>query len=145
MAKNLLDLANSLEKKAKAINESASQLAVKTTLTILGDLVYHTPVDSSKALSNWIVTLDSPSTDKIAPYYKGFQGSTQQQSAAEALAQAKRILESKKPGQYIYITNNQPYIRRLNDGYSDQQPAGAFVQRAVLIGRKYLSKLKMKV
>ncbi|UAG58578.1 hypothetical protein Kaya_041 [Pseudomonas phage Kaya] len=143
MAKSLLDLADRLEKKAKAIDEAASQNAVDTALAIVGDLAYKTPVDTSQALSNWRVTLDSPATGTIAPHYPGLQGSSQRASAAETINAAKSVLANKKPGQAIFITNNLPYIRRLNDGYSAQAPAG-FVERAVLIGRKMRKKFKIK-
>jgi len=143
MAKSLLDLADRLEKKAKAIDEAASQNAVDTALAIVGDLAYKTPVDTSQALSNWIVTLESPSGQQIKPHFPGSQGSTQRASAAETLNLAKLVLRNKKPGQAIFITNNLPYIRRLNDGHSTQTPAG-FVERAVLIGRKMRKKFKIK-
>lgn len=143
MAKGLLDLAASLEKKAKAIDEAASKLAVDTALTIVGDLAFKTPVDTSQALSNWIVTLETPSSDKIKPHFPGEGGSTQRASAAETMNNARAILAKKKPGQKIYITNNLPYIRRLNEGYSKQAPAG-FVERAVLIGRKMRKNFKIK-
>ena len=143
MAKGLLDLATSLEKKAKAIDEAASKLAVDTALTIVGDLAFKTPVDTSQALSNWIVTLETPSSDKIKPHFPGEGGSTQRASAAETMNNARAILAKKKPGQKIYITNNLPYIRRLNEGYSKQAPAG-FVERAVLIGRKMRKNFKIK-
>lgn len=143
MANDLLSLANSLERKAKAIDEAASKTAVDTALAIVGDLAYKTPVDTSQALSNWIVTLDAASTQKIAPHYPGSQGSSQRASAAETINSARAVLKNKKPGQPIFITNNLPYIRRLNDGYSGQAPAG-FVERAVLIGRKMLAKFKIK-
>ena len=143
MAKSLLDLANSLERKAKAIDEAASKTAVDTALAIVGDLAYKTPVDTSQALSNWIVTLDAPATERIDPHYPGEGGSTQRSSAAETLNQAKAVLANKKPGQAIFITNNLPYIKRLNDGYSAQAPAG-FVERAELLGRKIIAKFKIK-
>lgn len=143
MANDLLSLAVSLERKAKAIDEAASKTAVDTAMAIVGDLAYKTPVDTSQALSNWRVTLDSPATGTIAPYYPGLQGSSQRASAAETINAAKSVLANKKPGQAIFITNNLPYIKRLNDGYSAQAPAG-FVERAVLIGRKMLAKFKIK-
>lgn len=143
MAKGLLDLAASLEKKAKAIDEAASKLAVGTALTIVGDLAFKTPVDTSQALSNWQVSLGSPVDSKIPPYYPGEGGSTRNSSAAETINQARKILAGKKPGQRIFITNVLPYIRRLNDGYSKQAPAG-FVERAVLIGRKMIKKAKLR-
>lgn len=139
----LLDLAASLEKKAKAIDVAASQLAADTALTIVADLAYKTPVDTSQALSNWLVTLDAPSTEKVKPHYPGEGGSTQRASAAETINQARSILANKKPGQKIYITNNLPYIRRLNEGHSKQAPAG-FVERSILIGRKARKNFKLK-
>lgn len=143
MANDLLSLAVSLERKAKAIDEAASKTAVDTALAIVGDLAYKTPVDTSQALSNWIVTLDAPSGQQLKPHYPGSKGSTYRASAAETINNAKAVLKNKKPGQAIFITNNLPYIKRLNDGYSAQAPAG-FVERAVLIGRKMLSKFKIK-
>lgn len=143
MAKGLLDLAASMERKAKAIDAAASQLAVETAQTIVGDLAFKTPVDTSQALSNWIVTLDAPSDNKIKPHFPGEGGSTQKASAAETINQARKVLSAKRPGQKIYITNNLPYIRRLNEGYSKQAPAG-FVERSVLIGRKMKKKFKIK-
>lgn len=142
MAGNLLTLADAIAKRRKAIPEAASKLAVETALTIVGDLAYKTPVDTSQALSSWEVTLDAPSQNKPGPHFPGKQGSSYRASAAETIARAKAILKSKKPGQVIYITNNQPYIRKLNDGSSAQQPAG-FVERAVLIGRKMLKKFTL--
>lgn len=143
MAKDLFALADSLERKAKAIDKAASQTAVDTALAIVGDLAYKTPVDTSQALSNWQVTLDEPASAFIGPHYPGELGSTQRASAQETINRAKAVLAAKKPGQKIFITNNAPYIKRLNDGYSGQQPAG-FVERAVLIGRKIIAKFKIK-
>ena len=142
MAGNLLTLADNIAKKRKAIDEAASKLAVETALTIVGDLAYKTPVDTSQALSSWEVTLDAPSTNKPGPHFPGKQGSSYRSSAAETINRAKAVLKNKKPGQVIWITNNQPYIRKLNEGSSTQQPA-MFVERAVLLGRKMLSKFKL--
>ncbi len=143
MARTLLDLADSMDKLADEIGKAASDHAVKTALTIVGDLVYHTPVDTSQALSNWDVTIGAPADDPHGPYVAGKHGSTQRQSAAQALAMAKRTLEDKKPGQSIFIANNLPYIVPLNQGSSAQVPAG-FVERAVLLGRKMKAKFKFR-
>lgn len=141
----LLDLANRLEKTAGAVDKAASDAAVTVALTIVGDLAFKTPVDTSKALSNWIVTLDSPSNATIKPHFGGKKGSSYRSSAAETIALAKKVLASKKPGQSIFITNSLPYIKRLNEGSSEQAPAG-FVERAVLIGRKTAKKnFKIKI
>jgi hypothetical protein len=138
---NLNDLAKRLEAKAANVGEVNSERAVAVALAMVGELAYHTPVDTSQALSNWDVTLDSPATGKHGPHFRGAGGSTLRQSAAETLAIAKRILAGKKPGQRIYITNNQPYIRKLNDGTHSKQPGG-FLERALLVGRRVRQNFK---
>jgi len=138
MPRTLIELAESLEVKVREIEKSGVDIAVKVAMTIIGDLAYRTPVDTSRAISNWRVSLGSPVKDSIVPHYPGRQGSTYSASAAETVSLAKLILKSKKPGQLIYISNNLPYIRKLNEGSSTQAPAG-FVERAILLGRKLIT------
>lgn len=121
-----------VEKKA-ALRVNAAALA------IVRDLTVHTPVDTTRALSNWIVSIGQRDPSYIDPWVPGFAGSTKAASAAEVMALARLILKSRKPGQPIYISNNAPYIRRLNEGYSKQEPAG-FVERAVIVGRRELKR-----
>ena len=134
----LTDLATRMRATAKAIPINTNELKKKVVETIETDLVYVTPVDTSNALSKWKVST-APVTDAtFSPYYLGSHGSTRDQSAQEAIADAKQVIDGLKPGEPAYIGNAAPYIRRLNDdGYSKQEPAG-FVERAVLIGRKLI-------
>ena len=143
MAGSLLDLANRMDALNASIHAAASDTAKKIAETVVSDLAFKTPVDTSEALSNWVVTLDKPNVGTIDPHYPGEFGSTQVASAQQTINEARNILKQKKPGQPIYITNNVPYIRRLNDGHSGQAPAG-FVERAVLIGRKIAQKFKLR-
>lgn len=143
MTGTLRGLADKLEKRAAKLDEQASRLAVKAAETIVGDLVNVTPVDTSQALSNWQVGTGSPVDSAIAPHFPGEAGSTQGASASTALAEARAMLKTKKPGQVIYISNVLRYIGRLNDGSSKQAPAG-FVERAVLLGRRFLATAKLK-
>jgi hypothetical protein len=143
MTGTLRGLAKRLEDRAAKLDEQVSRLAVETADTIVSDLVNVTPVDTSQALSNWQVSLVSPVNGSIPPYVPGEGGSTQGISAAAALAEARAMLKTKKPGQVIYISNVLRYIQRLNDGSSKQAPAG-FVERAVLLGRRYLTTAKLK-
>jgi hypothetical protein len=135
MANDLLHLADSLNKLDKAIPEAASKVAKAIALTIVADLAYKTPVDTSNAISNWQTTLGVPASVEIPPHYMGSRGSTFAASAGETIAHAKVTLGIKKPGQSIYIANNADYIKDLNEGSSRQQPAG-FVERAELLGRR---------
>ena len=123
-----------MRKKAKEIPEMGNARAVKVATAVVTDLAYVTPVDESTALSNWQVQLNSPASSAIRAFFTGSKGSTKAQSAQAAVEDAKRVLKNKKPGEKIYLSNLVPYIGRLNDGSSTQEPKG-FVERAVLVGR----------
>lgn len=135
MSQTLREFARSMTDKANGLPTETSNSAVVVARAILRDLVTVTPVDSSKALSNWQVGLVTKVSGRIEPYYYGHRGSTQELSAVGAIQAAEIVFKQKKPGQSIVISNNLPYIRVLNDGSSTQEPAG-FVERAELIGRK---------
>lgn len=137
---SLTDLALRLQSLADEIDKAASATAVDVALTIVEDLAFRTPVDTSKALSNWVVTL-SPRGGSIDPHVPGKFGSTQFASASTTILEARRVLEMKKPGQIIYITNSADYIHKLNAGSSSQAPAG-FVDIAIALG---YAKMKIKL
>lgn len=142
--RTLRDLARSLERKANAISVAGNLAKIRVAETILGDLVFVTPVDTSQALSNWQVRLNMPVDSKIKPYYAGSAGSTRSASAAEALAVGRKILSTAKPGDRVFISNVLPYIRRLNEGHSKQTPAG-FVERSALLGRRFLTRYRLNL
>lgn len=143
MAKTLLDLAESLEKRAARLDEQASGVAVSVALAIVDNLTVVTPVDTSKAISNWQVTLGSPSAGEIPAHVEGFAGSTYTASGQAARNLARFDLQQKRPGVRIWISNAAPYIGELNNGSSKQEPAG-FVERALIIGRNVVKNSKIK-
>lgn len=145
MAKTLLGLAQRLESYANQIEKSASNCAVELATNIVIQLANNTPVDTSQAISSWVVTLSKVTTLKLPPYYPGAYGSTKNSSVNRTIKEAVELLKKKKPGQIIYIQNNQPYIKRLNEGYSKQAPA-MYVEASVLVAKKqgYNFKVRLK-
>lgn len=135
MARTLKDLANEVRAFSDGLNEVSNQASCEVALAIVTDLAPKTPVDTSKALSNWRVGIGQKPALAIPPHSPGRHGSSQEASVAATISEAKAKLAAKKPGETIWISNVLPYIRRLNEGYSKQAPAG-FVERAILIGRK---------
>lgn len=123
---------------------------------IITDIIENTPADTGTAISNWEVALGSPNTvtrDAFDPSPKGKMRKglwvhtidpiiTFFANVPSTEGAAREILETKQPGQDIYITNNLPYIKRLNDdGYSHQVAAG-FVERALELANVIISKIK---
>lgn len=135
--RTLADLAKQFNQLATTLpQETTNNLSIEAVEVILNDLLMVTPVDSGQAISNWQVALDQPPQERLPAYFPGKLGSTAVVCRTAALEAAQSVLGAKKAGQTVYISNVLPYIRRLNDGYSDQEPAG-FVERAILLGRLF--------
>lgn len=132
---NLLDLAERMNLLRDELESHASDIAVKVATVMMRDLVSHTPVDVTTAMSNWQVQLHSPASGIIPAHNPGERGSTQGMSAETTLRLAASILSAKQPGESIWISNNVTYIEDLDRGTSKQEPAG-FFERAALLGRK---------
>lgn len=139
----LRDLANSLNKKAASYEQQANEAAKDVAIAVVEHLAYNTPVDTTQALSNWIVTLGSGTDQTRLAFVPGMFGSTHNQSAQQTIQDAVNVLVNKKPGQTIFISNNLSYIRALNEGTISRQPSG-FVEAAVLKGREVARNFKFK-
>lgn len=108
----------------KAIDEAVLKTARRIALRVTQAIILATPVDTGRARGNWIVSVDKPNTEQF-PDKKDPTG-------MEAIAEATRtiLLETKKVGVQIFLSNNLPYILPLNNGHSAQAPAG-FVEKAI--------------
>lgn len=96
---------------------------VKTVNKIFDEVVDRTPVLTGRARACWNISLNEPVYISIPdkPY--------------SVLPKPEKIdLRRTKPFQKIFITNGQPYISKLENGYSNQAPTG--MMRAALAGIK---------
>lgn len=133
-----------LQRRLNRFKKKLNKATIKIAVIILKDLVFVTPVDTSRALSNWQVRILQGATTEISPYSLGQRGSTKSASAVAALQTGQTILNIRSFGKEIYISNLLDYIADLNRGSSRQQPAG-FVERAVLIGRVQASRIRVRI
>jgi len=123
-----------------ALESVAEQVIRKIALDVVAELVKPpplggTPVDTGWARNNWSVQIGTPRTDPI--------GSRDAASAArgEQVASTAQAATYQVEGrEKLYITNNVPYITRLNEGSSKQAPRG-FVQQAIRRAVERLSEL----
>lgn len=126
---DLKGFAHRIAVRAEGIEDAVSKVVRKVALLVDTGVVLGTPVDTGRARANWQVSVGRPAEGVLpAPP----SPSVGQQAA---LKQAQTALASYAGGEgvEIHITNNLPYIRRLNDGWSKQAPAG-FVETAVAAG-----------
>lgn len=116
------------------VNRAVRLLAIAVDQT----LVLSTPVDTGRARSNWIVSLNAAVDREREPFQPLPQGTDPSKlgesgNAQAAINEGRAVIATRQTQQTIYITNNVPYIGRLNDGSSAQAPA-MFVQQAVQEG-----------
>lgn len=131
-----------IETIASRIEKNADKVKRATALTVDQTVVMATPVDTGRARANWQVRAGIAPTDVIDAISPGKGGSTGAQNTQAALEQGKIAISSAQPGQEIHITNNLPYIGRLNEGHSAQAPAG-FVEQAVNAGIETVRQAKL--
>lgn len=106
--------------------KSFSDKAIKNTdrvrraaiIEILNGVVLTTPVKSGRAKGNWQTTVNSPASGVI----EGVR------SPAAVEAEGRANMGEMKDT--VFITNNLPYIGKLNEGSSKQAPA-RFVESEV--------------
>lgn len=119
------------------IEEATNDLVKRVVTAMASNLIDHTPVDITTAVSNWQASLNAPVMFELPAIVPGERGSTAPASRSEALAHVKRVLEDREVGEATYLSNITPYLGDLNRGTSKQEPAG-FFERGVVVGRVYL-------
>jgi hypothetical protein len=140
---NLQVFGKRVKKIAKEMEDKLNRKMMGLAITIQQALVLSTPVDTGRARANWQVTLDTPAKNEVEASggnaHVGFvrdeagRFTKRFPSAQEAIARAQATLAHRRPEQNIFISNNVPYIKRLNEGWSAQAPAG-FVEQAIQAG-----------
>lgn len=130
----LTGLAYRMNQRANRLDTFASDAATDLAQDIAHSLIRETPVDTSRALSNWLVVLGRRSNRATLEYVPGERGSTEKISENIAIARADAVLARKRPGESIFISNVVRYIVYLNAGRSGQAPA-MYVETAVLAAR----------
>jgi len=134
---SLRDFSVRMRRRVREVEVGVDRIVRETALLCDRELVLTTPVDTGRARSNWQVSVGAAETEAIPAYSEGEGGSTGAANAQAALDQGRAAVAGRGQGQTIFITNNLPYIGRLNDGYSAQAPAG-FVQTAVQTAVEYV-------
>lgn len=142
--RDMLALARWCDALPDRIDQSASDLAVKVADTINRDLIAHTPVDITAAVSNWQISISAPVLFELPAIYPGVRGSTAPQSRQAAVEYGVRVLKTKKPGETIYLSNLTPYIIDLNNGTSKQEPPG-FFERGILVGERLAANSSLEI
>jgi len=95
----------------------------RIVLNAVANLTEDTPLDTGWARANWIPSITAP-VDGVDGSRESI--STSKKESGTAKVATSYVLENGP----VWISNNVPYILRLNEGTSKQAPAG-FVEAAI--------------
>jgi hypothetical protein len=114
------------------VAEGGDRIVRMAFLKIDQAVVLATPVDKGTARSNWLPGFDNPVSGQREAFVPGTGGSTGGANAQAAMNAAKELADGYDGDQHksLHLTNNLPYIARLNEGSSTQAPE-LFVETAV--------------
>lgn len=113
----------------RALNRFAEKHIKIITLDATANLIEDTPVDTGWASNNWVPSIGSPSS--FVGDVKDPQPSDVSTARAASDSGVAQVATGYKlPMGSVFISNNVPYIRRLNDGHSKQAPK-KFVEAAI--------------
>ena len=128
---------------AQEVEDNSHTMMRKTVITVVSAISLRTPVDEGRARANWQTSIGSALSGLVGAFPQGKKGSSGGAAAAQAINQAVTTMtQYKRGGQDVYISNNLPYIERLNKGSSKQAPAG-FVEAAILAGLNAIRKSRL--
>lgn len=119
--------------RARGIEENIDALTRRVAVAVDQAVVVATPVDTGRARGNWQVGIGAPVTDETERL---------DPAGVETIATNNDKIASRKLGQDIFISNNVPYIGRLNEGSSSQAPEN-FVEQAVAAGASVVNRAKV--
>lgn len=134
---------------AERVTRRASDVTRKTAAVVLRDVVMGTPVGNptlwrkqppppgyvgGRARGNWFVNVGSASSEVREVSGMG--------TGESAMSEGQTNIDRAQSGDEIHLTNNLPYIVPLNEGSSQQAPAG-FVEVAISNGNNYAASQKL--
>lgn len=99
-------------KMARNLNQGIRATLFEVSIAIIKD----TPADTGRARGNWQASIGRGATKEIAV-------NNQRSGEAKAIADVDQNV-SVAVGDLYYLTNNVPYIERLEFGWSKQAPSG---------------------
>lgn len=137
------DLGPFFRQVANEVEDELNRVIKLMALAIDQAVVLSTPVDTGRARSNWLVSVDTPFVGVIDAYSPGEGlGIGESANASRALSQGRGAIAVRQPGQSIFIQNNVAYIGALNDGTSAQAPR-MFVETAIMEGLAQLNNFRL--
>ncbi len=143
--RNLGNLAGDLYKIARVtIPREVLKVKKQVSRDVLNTAVRKTRVDTSKARSNWQVSLNQDEGDKVKAHFLGKGGSTSAPSTAMSLKLGREQIKTVGDKDSVFVYNNLDYIQKLDSDprFNDQMEINA-IKKGELTAAKMLPQMKI--
>lgn len=104
--------ADDVKRFALDVRGESDKVVRTATLELFSGIIRSTPVDTGRARGNWQTSVGQP------------QGGTLERTGMDAALAEVQATVPEGAGQLVYLSNNLPYIERLENGWSQQAPIG---------------------
>lgn len=128
---SLANFENRMTKLAQRAVRKSNEGMKEVALATINALITDTPKKTGQAAANWQAAIGV--LPDFKPGYTDIPG---------ARAAARAVIDARKPGDRINISNATPYIGLLNQGSSQQAPA-MFVEKALARARQQVKRVKL--
>lgn len=122
------DLVDAIDDDIQVVEETIAELVRAVAREFIKTVVPATPIDTGKARRNWQVTFLAPATNVLNGVDASVGGQFTVAEQVSRIDTYKFSATGFAPA--LWIANNVPYIGLLNEGTSQQAPAG-FVESAL--------------
>lgn len=86
----------------------------RAAIDVLGRLTLRSPVDTGRFRGNWVAGIDSV----------GVSDDVEDKTGASTMQKGEATIMQVEAGKSVFLTNNLPYAKILEQGSSAQAPAG---------------------
>lgn len=103
------------QKWAAKTDDKISTAVRRIAIELFSRVILKTPVDTGRARANWQIAIGSIPDGVLE---------LDDKSGTATISKGSAVVAGVQGGDVIYIVSNLPYINRLEDGWSQQAPAG---------------------
>jgi len=135
MANDLASFSEKIKQAALNVERNAVEMQKDVASHVLAEVVSATPVDTGRAISNWLVESGAAPDYRLdEAHTPGQSGTTRESNVEQTINLGDKRIAAHRKGE-LHITNNLDYIGDLNEGSSKQAPFH-FVELAALSAAK---------
>ena len=116
-----------------ALERAVEQVMVRLSVNTTAELIERTPTDTGWARANWVPAIGTAFEGNAEDLSEEARRAAVPGQAAQQQSSTAALLGYRLEEGTVFIANNVPYIVFLNEGSSQQAPAG-FVQDAIAAG-----------